>query len=200
VGTMTCGLVLNGCIGTTALSKLGLVRPLGDPFSQALYSNYAFLARSFGDVGMPRSGTPFDVEQSIQLGSGRLDIADVANAFAQKALAAASGDSVLPEPAADDLKDSSTLRLQLLRDLDNGRDKSPVHAARAQADYDCWIINARTDALVKASGQCRQSLTASLALLERDLAPGPTPATSQPDVSQPAAPAAPTPGQPGTNP
>src|SRR5215475_376381 len=94
---LVASLTLGGCIGTTALSGLGQVRPLGDPFSQALYSNYAFLARSFGDVGMPRSGSPFDVDQSIQVGSMSLDVADVANAYAEKAVAAASGDSVLPE-------------------------------------------------------------------------------------------------------
>src|SRR6476646_4320205 len=42
-----------GCVGTTALSQLDQARALGGPFSQALFKNYASLARSFGTVGTP---------------------------------------------------------------------------------------------------------------------------------------------------
>ena len=184
-------LTLGGCIGTTALSGLGQVRPLGGPFSQALYSNYAFLARSFGDVGMPRSGSPFDVDQSINVGSTSLDVADVANTFAQKAITAANGDDVLPEPSSSDLRGSEALRFELLRDLDQGRDKAPTHAARAQADYDCWVVNARADRLQRASAACLQSLRLSLARLEQDLLPPPPPAAPTTPVEQTPAPQSP---------
>ncbi|HUJ45910.1 MAG TPA: hypothetical protein VLV55_02160 [Rhizomicrobium sp.] len=184
-------LTLGGCIGTTALSGLGQVRPLGGPFSQALYSNYAFLARSFGDVGMPRSGSPFDVDQSINVGSTSLDVADVANTFAQKAIMAANGDDVLPEPSSSDLFGSEGLRLRLLRALDQGRDKAPTHAARAQADFDCWVVNARAERLHRASAACLQSLRMSLARLEQDLAPPPPAAPTTPVEQTQAAPQAP---------
>lgn len=167
--------VLMGCVGTTALSQLDQARPLGGPFSQALFKNYALLAHSFGAVGAPSSGTPFDAAGSISLGSMSADVADVANAYAEKALATAQGEEILPEPPDNALPESENLRLQLLRDLDQGRDKAPEHAARAQADYDCWIINARSDALKRASRQCRQSLSYTLAQLERDLATLPPP-------------------------
>lgn len=180
-------LLLDGCVGTSALSHLGQARPLGSPFSQGLYANYAFLARSFGDVGMPKSGQPFDVAHSVQLGSMSLDVADVANAYAIKAIAAANGEEILPEDPPGALQGAAALHFQLLRDLDQGRDKSPEHAGRAQADYDCWVMNARSDRLQRASQACHRSLVASLARLEQDLIP-PAPPPAAPPSPAPTAP------------
>src|SRR5689334_20882633 len=105
--------LLTGCIGTTALTQLDQTHPLGDPFSQELYKNYSFLARSFGDVGTPTSGSPFDVEDSIHLGGTNLRVADVANAFAEKAIVAAQGDEVLPEPPPAETAPVESIRLRL---------------------------------------------------------------------------------------
>jgi hypothetical protein len=190
---------LAGCVGTTALSQLDVARPIGDAFTQDLFKNYAFLAHSFGAVGAPRSGTPFDADQSLQLGSMSADVADVANAYAAKALAVAQGDDILPEDPDPALKDSEAMRMQLLRDLDQGREKAPERAARAQADYDCWIVNGRSDELRRASQACRRSLGYSLSQLESAVAaatpppPAPAPAaapaqSAAPDTTQ-AAPA-----------
>ena len=184
---------LGGCIGTSALSQMDRTRPIGGPFSQALFKNYAALAHSFGEVGTPTSWTPFDAAQSISLGSMSSDVADIANTYAQKALETALGDEILPEDPDSNVKDSDTLRLQLLRDLDQGRDKAPAEAARAQADYDCWIVNARAEDLRRASQQCRRSLGFTLARLEQSLAAAaPAPAAASPALGQPAMPAAPT--------
>jgi hypothetical protein len=200
--------LLGGCIGTSALSQMDRTRPIGGPFSQALFKNYAALAHSFGEVGTPTSGTPFDAAQSISLGSMSSDVADIANTYAQKALETAQGDEILPEDPDSYLKDSDAVRLQLLRDLDQGRDKAPGEAARAQADYDCWVVNGRSEALRRASLQCRRSLGFTLARLEQSLAAavpaltGPSPAAGLPGA--PAAPTAPAtaappppPAQPG---
>ena len=179
--------LLAGCVGTTALSQLDAARPIGDAFSQDLFKNYALLARSFGVVGAPRSGTPFDAEQSIQVGSMSAGVADVANEYAAKALAVAQGNDILPEEPDPALRDSEAMRMQLLRDLDQGRDKAPERAARAQADYDCWIVNARSDELQRASQACRRSLGYSLSQLESALAavPSAPPAQSAaPDSGQ----------------
>jgi hypothetical protein len=172
---------LSGCVGTTALSQLAQTRPIGGPFSQAQFKDYALIAQSFGTVGTPSSGTPFDAENSISLGSMSSSVADIANTYAEKALATAQGDEILPEDPDISLKGSEELRLQLLRDLDQGRDRAPQGAARAQADYDCWIINARSDELKRASQQCRRSLGYTLAQLERDLSVAP-PAVAQPQA------------------
>jgi len=189
--------LLAGCIGTSALSRMDQARPIGGPFSQALFKNYAALAHSFGEVGTPSSGTPFDAEQSISLGSMSSGVADIANTYAQKALDTAQGDEILPESPDSNLKDSDTLRLELLRDLDQGRDKAPDRAARAQADYDCWIVNARSDELRRAAQQCRRSLGFTMAQLEQELAaaaaaaspPPPAPAAVPTQSTAPAGPA-----------
>lgn len=175
IGTMRCFLPLaltavSGCVGTTALSDLEQARPLGGPFSQALFRNYAALAHSFGTVGTPTSGTPFDAAQSMSLGSMSADVADIANIYAGKAIESAQGAEILPEQPDTSLADSEGLRLKLLADLDQGRDRAPESAARAQADYDCWIINARSDELRRASQECRRSFGYTLGRLERELA------------------------------
>lgn len=175
---------LAGCVGTTALSQLDQARALGGPFSQALFKNYALLARSFGTVGAPSSGTPFDAEGSIQIGSMSASVADIANGYAQKALDTAQGQEILPEPATPGISGADAARFELLRDLDQGRNKTPERAARAQADFDCWMMNARSDELTRASQQCRRSFSQSIAALERDLAaasaPPPPPAGTAP--------------------
>jgi OOP family OmpA-OmpF porin len=185
---------LSGCVGTTALSQLAQTRPIGGPFSQALFKNYALLAQSFGTVGTPSSGTPFDADNSISLGSMSSSVADIANTYAEKALVTAQGDEILPEESNAALKQSEDYRLQLLRDLDQGRERAPEDAARAQADYDCWIINARANELRRASQQCRRSLAYTLAQLERDLSiPAPAPGPTQPTPAEPAPAASPPP-------
>ncbi|HSC18894.1 MAG TPA: hypothetical protein VLC74_08270 [Rhizomicrobium sp.] len=165
--------LLSACIGTTALSQLEQARPLGGPFSQALFRNYAALAHSFGAVGTPTSGTPFDAAESLQLGSMSADVADIANAYAEKAILTSQGEEILPEPPDPNIGNSEAVRLQLLRDLGQGRDSAPNDAARAQADYDCWVMNARSDELRRAAEQCRRSLSYSLGQLERNLAAQP---------------------------
>lgn len=148
---------------------------------------------------MPRSGQPFDVAHTVQLGSLTLDVADVANDYAIKAISAASGNEILPEDPPATLAGSDALHFELLRDLDKGRDKAPEHAARAQADYDCWVMNARSSRLQHASQACRRSLTASLARLEQDLVPPPPPANAPPTPA-PTAPVQTAPEPPATAP
>jgi len=179
-------LTLSGCIGTSALDELDQSRAIGSAFSQALYKDYSFLARSFGDVGPSKNGSAFDSDESIELSDVTADVADLANAYAEKALAAAKGDEVLPEAPPTDMADADTLRLRLLKDLDQGRDKAPIDAARAQVDYDCWIMNSRVPSMQRAAQSCRRSVEASLAQLERDLGTAPALAPA-PEAAAPAA-------------
>jgi signal transduction histidine kinase len=197
---------LAGCVGTTALSRLDQARALGGPFSQALFKNYTLLARSFGTVGTPSSGTPFDANNSIQLGGMNASVADIANGYAQKALATAQGEEILPEPSDPEMAGAEAARLQLLRDLDQGRDKTPERAARAQADFDCWMMNARSEELVRAARECHRSFSQSIAALERDLAaatappPAPPPPAASPAAPPPAAETSPAQPAPETPP
>jgi len=167
---------LAACASTTISDELDAAQPSGSPFAQALFKNYAYLARSFSDATGSSTTTAFDAAGSMSLSGSSSDIFDLAQAYADKALSAAKGEEVLPEPAPDGDTDAEALRLRLLRALDQGREKAPEDAARAQVDYDCWLMNGRVDSQHGASVACRNSLDASLTRLERDLNPTPAPA------------------------
>lgn len=160
-------LTLAGC-GGSAFDDLNDTTPQGSAFQTALYKNYSYLARSFGQVGRA-SGSSFDSGSSMSLDDVDESVADLAESYAQKAVDAANGQDVEPEDAPDDNTDAQNMRVRLLTALDQGRDKAPADAARAQADYDCWILDASVDSQVNASHRCRQSLDASLARLEQDV-------------------------------
>lgn len=180
---------LSGCIGNSVFDDLNAAQPVGSPFQEALFKNYAFLARSFGTQSSP-SGQAFDADGAISVTGADNTVSGLADAYALKALAVAKGDQdVLPEPAPDGDTDAENVRLELLRDLSDGRDKAPEDAARAQADYDCWVMNRRVDSLAAAAQACRRSVTASLAKLEHGSNPAPAPTAAPPapaPVAQPA--------------
>lgn len=179
---------LSGCIGNSVFDDLNAAQPVGSPFSEALFKNYAFLARSFGTQSSP-SGQAFDAEGAISVTGADNTVSGLADAYAQKALTIAKGDEdVLPEPAPDGDVDAENVRLELLRDLADGREKAPEDAARAQADYDCWVMNRRVDSLAAASQACRRSLTASLSKLEHGSNPTPAPSAAPAPAPMPAQP------------
>jgi len=171
---MAAALALAACTGNGLLDDLDQAQAVGSPFSQALFKDYAYLARSFGPDAA--SGGAFDSDNSVSLSDTDSDVADVATAFAQKALDSARGDEVLPEPAPEDNSDAQTMRQRLLKDLGDGRDKFPADAALAQAQYDCWIMDGHVAALQSASNQCRRALDTALTQLEHELNPAPPPA------------------------
>ena len=143
---------VSGCalldIGASDLDRLKDAEPSGTAFQQAQFKDYAYLARSFGNE-------PSD------------DLDTLANAYAAKALTAAGGEDVAAEPPSN--KDQNDLHARLERGLQSGRDKAPADAARAQADYDCWILDQRVAGQSASSQQCRSSLEDTLAQLEGDV-------------------------------
>ncbi|HEY1836151.1 MAG TPA: OmpA family protein [Rhizomicrobium sp.] len=191
-------LMLGACVEQSAYEQLDTVRPVGSPFAQDLFKDYAYIARSFGsDAGT--SATTFDAANSIALTDYTSDMTDLANAFADKALVAGRGEEVVVEPAPEDDAAAQQVRLRVLKDVDAARDKAPEDAARAQTDYDCWIMNARVAQQKQASLRCQASLNAVLAVVESKvnvsaLSAGTTDASASADSSAasaaPAAPAA----------
>jgi len=167
------GLSLAACVGTTALDQLATTTPTGSAFTQQLFRNYAYLANSFGISGEDA----FDSDGSGSLFDGG-DLAALAEAFAAKALIAANGTEVEPEPAIDG--DSQQARSRLLQALSEGKDRFPADAARAQTDFDCWMLNSSVEQQRGAAGQCRASFGNSIARLESELRP---PAPPPPPVS-----------------
>lgn len=170
---LSAALVLGACAGNGLFDDLNQVKPTGSVFSQALFKNYAYLARSYGAQNSISSGTAFDSEGSMSLSDVSDNVADIANLFAQKALNAGRGENVLPEPAPPSLDGANALRTRLLKALDEGREKAPDAAARAQADFDCWVLNSTIPALGHSAAACRNSLDASLDMVEHTLNPAP---------------------------
>ncbi|HSM95812.1 MAG TPA: OmpA family protein [Rhizomicrobium sp.] len=171
IAVVAAALALSACAGNGLLDDLDQAQPSGSDFSKELYKDYSYLAHSFGDEGDSAS-TAFDASSGAEDNSA-MDVGDLVTAFAQKGLDAAQGQEVLPEPAPDGNADAATMRDRLLKALEDGRGKFPADAARAQVEYDCWIMDARVDGLRNASAQCRRGLDAALAQLEHELNPAP---------------------------
>jgi OOP family OmpA-OmpF porin len=180
---LSVALALGACAGNGLFDDLDQATPTGSAFSQALFKNYAYLARSYGAQTSMTSGTAFDSEGSMSLGDVSDNVADIANLFAQKALRAARGENVLPEPAPPSLDNASALRTRLLQALDQGRDKAPDAAARAQADFDCWVLNSTVPALGNSAAACQRSLNTSLTTLEHAVNPPPPPQAAAADYT-----------------
>ena len=57
-----------------------------------------------------------------------------------------------------------------------GKDQFPEQAARAQADYDCWVLYGTVPSAAAASQACKTALDSSLLRLETAARPAPPPA------------------------
>jgi hypothetical protein len=165
--TLAAGLSLAGCINFSALDDLNDVPLPKDPFALALFQNYSFLARSFGNVGQAQY-TSFDQDASIPLTQTQGSVADLANAYADKALQLSKDQMVDPEVSRD-IK-THELRERLVRALVLGRESYPRDAARAQADWDCWRLNSRVSSEATAAEQCHRSFEVTLPRLEQEVA------------------------------
>jgi len=156
---------LCGCMNFSALDDLGTASPAGSPFDKALFEDYAFLARSFGEMGQA-SYAAFDQNASYSLASADNQVAALANAFADKALAISRGEVVNPEPSRD-IK-THDLRDRLVRALTTGSGVYPRDAARAQADWDCWRLNLEVPSQAAAAERCHRSFEVTLVRLESE--------------------------------
>jgi hypothetical protein len=181
-------LLLFGCVNNTALDDLKETVPQGSKFNKALFKNYSVLARSFGEVGAA-AGVAFDGGGSIQLTRMDSSIGALANSYAEKALIAARGSVVEPEPGID--VPTHKMRDRLIRALERGKDSFPGDSARAQAQYDCWLMNSAVPALLASGKRCRTALEPALQKLEAEAkVPAPSaPAAPPPDnTDKPAVP------------
>lgn len=154
-------LALAGCAGTPSLDRLAGVTPTGSAFTQQLFRDYSYLANSL--AGTASGG--FDTE-GVSTIFDSSDTDTLAELFATKALIAAQGTEPDPEPGRDDASDKA--RARLLTALAQKKDRFPADAARAQADFDCWMLNAAVDGQQSAAAQCRASFGRSIARLEAE--------------------------------
>lgn len=174
----------------------------GTPFTQALSKNYASLATEASTLpGEPVESSFLDSLNPFSSNDTTSEI--LAKAFTAKVDTANSGTE--PEPEAGDGPGQSAVRARLLHALAGLKVQFPDQAARAQADYDCWVVYGTVRSATAASQACKSALDSSLPRLEtasRDMPPSaaseiPPVATSAPPpvvqvstapVAQPASP------------
>ena len=63
------------------------------------------------------------------------------------------------------------LRARLVRAIAAGKDRFPDQAARAQADYDCWVLDSGASQICRCSAGLPQRLDTSLPALENAAPP-----------------------------
>ena len=183
------GLVLAGCSSWFGLGGRDSAQPGASAFDQALAKDYDALSQSVV-TGNDRSDGGFFSSPFAYLGVNfwsESPSETLVKAFAAKAQLAAKGRDVAPEPSTDSASESARARLVMA--VEAGKDRFPDDAARAQADYDCGILDAMVASQAAAASQCRASFGGSLARLEADLLPVPPPPPPPPEPAQSPAPA-----------
>ena len=159
---LVAGMVaLSGCTAFTSFSEveaLNDAQPVGSPFTQALAAEY----REFANTELKEN---FDYPDALH--------------FARKGLAAASGETVLPEPIADwnlsekYIQELSAARGRLIVAYDLGaRETAPALSARTQAKFDCWI-EAQEEHWGEADVPCKKDFMDAIGQLEGQLQPPP---------------------------
>jgi outer membrane protein OmpA-like peptidoglycan-associated protein len=183
------GLVLAGCSSWLGLGGTDSAQPAASAFNQALAKDYDALSRSV-TTGSDTSDEGFFSSPFAHMGVNfwsESPSETLVKAFAAKAQLAAKGGDVAPEPSTDSASESARARLVMA--VEAGKDRFPNDAASAQADYDCWMLNAMVASQATAASQCRASLGGSLSRLEADVRPAPPPPPPLPEPTQSSAPA-----------
>jgi outer membrane protein OmpA-like peptidoglycan-associated protein len=165
------GLVLTGCASDDQAT--------GSAFTQALAKNYGDLSNQAAALPVPPDADEgfFDSIFNIFGSSNPND--DLAKAFQEKADTADGGSEPEPDAALPD-PSSEAIRTRLVRDLAAGKEQFPAQAARAQADFDCWVMASAVPSALAMGQACRTSLDGSLAALEGNARPAPAPVLMAP--------------------
>ena len=172
LSVLCAGLVLAGCMADEEVAATG------SPFSQALFKDYTDLATQAAAAPAPQAA-----DNSGGFFSDILGIFDstpdnpadaVADLFRAKAGRAATGGEPAPEAAPPDAI-AQGLRGRLVRAIAQGKDQFPEEAGRAQADYDCWVVDSGASNLQAEAQACRAALNNSLVALENASRPAPPP-------------------------
>jgi outer membrane protein OmpA-like peptidoglycan-associated protein len=170
--------------------------PANSPFSQALAADYTDLANQAAAVPAPANPDEGIFDSTMDFLSNPFGLfgSDNSNdllvqAYTDKANLASQGQEPAPEPAPADPA-SQGLHDRLVRAIAAGKERFPEPAARAQADYDCWVLDSNAPGMGAEAQACRNAFDRSLLALENEARPAPPPATF------PVAPVAPPPPPP----
>ena len=160
----------------------------GTPFTQALSKDYNDLAGQASALPAEKSeGGFFDSLNPFSSSDTSSDL--LAKAFTTKAELADGGTE--PEAEAAVGPAQAAMRARLTRAVAAGKEQFPEQAARAQADYDCWVLYGTVPTAAAASQACKTALDGSLPRLENASHPVPTPAPAP--IAAPPPPPAPAP-------
>jgi outer membrane protein OmpA-like peptidoglycan-associated protein len=162
-------LIVAGCAGNEDVTASG------SPFSQALFKNYTDLSTQAASAPAPQAEDTGFFSDLTGIFSGPENPAGaVADAFHAKANDAAKGNEPAPEQAPADAV-AQGMRARLVGAIARGKDQFPDQAARAQADYDCWVLDSGASNLASQAQDCRAALNGSLRALEVAMRPPPPP-------------------------
>ena len=172
---------------SSSMDDLDSTTATGSPFTQALFKDYNDLAHQAASLTAPAAADDGGFFDSLFGGGGNSDSNELlSKAFADKALIAARGDEPEPEAAPDQV--SGAIRARLVRAVAAGKEQFPDDAARAQADYDCWVLYGTVASAAAASQACKTSLDGSLVKLEADGRPATPPPPAPAPTAAPVAP------------
>jgi OOP family OmpA-OmpF porin len=155
----------------------------GTPFTQALAKDYTDLANQTASVPAPDSDEGFFDNPFGLFGSDNPADA-VVKAYNDKATAAGQGQEPAPE-AAPAMPNAQAIHDQVTQAIAAGKDRFPEQAARAQADYDCWVLDSSVTMLAAAAQACRTALDGSMLALENAVRPAPPPMPVAPPAPPP---------------
>ena len=169
----------------------------GSPFTQALSKDYNDLAGQAS--ALPAEKTDEGFFSSLNPFSSSDTSSDLlAKAFTTKAELADGGTE--PEAEAAVGPAQAAMRARLTRAVAAGKEQFPEQAARAQADYDCWVLYGTVPTAGAASQACKTALDGSLPRLENAARPVPVSAPAPaPMPAPPPPPPPPAPAQAATN-
>lgn len=141
----------------------------GTPFSQGLAVAYSNLASQASALPNMEEGGFFSMFDVFSSSPGSM----LERAFNAKAELAASGQEPAPEAAPD--ASIQPIHTRLVAAVNEGKARFAEQAARAQSDYDCWILFSMVPEGAPNAAACKNQLDQSLPTLELALRPAPPP-------------------------
>ena len=156
----------------------------GSAFTQALGKDYTDLASQASSMPAEPGAEQGFFESLNPFSSSPESSSDLlAKAYTAKAELANAGTEPEAEAAANPAQ--TQIRGRLVRAVAAGKEQFPEQAARAQADYDCWVLYGTVPTAAAASQACKSSLDGSLLRLETAARPAPAPVMPAPVAPAP---------------
>lgn len=159
----TLPVMLLGACATERVPQMNTVNMSGDDFNRNL-------ARNYRDFSNYEAYEMYDWTDAVL--------------YADRATAANAGKPSVPDDlsnrniaGANNLADLRTGRARLVQALANGAaQRTPVNAARAQADFDCWAEQQEEGWQFDHIAACKDGFARSMLATETAMAPAPVPA------------------------